>query len=140
MFKHPSWFVVLSVAHVLSGGLLEPNILKYSSLFVSLVFIDKKTWNDSSTKRWSGYNITQSISTALEREKIGKMSFPVFGITEYAWSLYDGQRKIYEDFYTTDKNHSFHTFTLPKVVQVDRLVFVVEKGGDQRRIARPVLK
>ena len=35
-FTHPSWLVVLSVVHVLCGGLLNSNLLKFSSTLLSL--------------------------------------------------------------------------------------------------------
>ena len=44
VFTHPAWFLLLAVVHVLSGGLLEPNILKYSSLFVSLALCLAALW------------------------------------------------------------------------------------------------
>ena len=44
VFTHPAWFLLLSVTHVLSGGLFEPNILKYSSLFVSLALSVSALW------------------------------------------------------------------------------------------------
>ena len=105
-----------------------------------LVYISKKTWNNKGKERWPRYNVTQSVSIALERKKIRKVSFLVTDIIEYSWSLYDGKKKVYEDSYKTDKRHSFHTFTLPRAIQADRLVLVVAKGGIYRRIARPVLE
>ena len=44
VFTHPAWFLLLSVVHVLSGGLFEPNILKYSSLFVSFALCMGALW------------------------------------------------------------------------------------------------
>ena len=108
--------------------------------FADLPSIDQKAWKNKKFRKHGAYNITQSVSIALEKRKIKKISFPVFNITEYTWSLYDGQKKVYEDFYKTDKRYSFHTFTLPKAMRVDRIVFVVDEGGKNRRIARPFLE
>ncbi len=118
---------------------LYPSLQQKAS-FLELPSVDIKAWNNEPRKRWHGYNITQSISIALKREKINKISFPAEDITEYTWSLYDGQKKIYEDAYKTDKKYSIHTSTLPKVIQADRLEFVVKKGGAHRRIARPIIE
>ena len=108
--------------------------------FADLPSVDEKTWNSNGGIRWHSYNITQSISISLKKDEIRAVSFPVDSITAYSWSLHDGDTKIYEDSYKTDKRHSFHTFTLPKAMIADRIVFVVGQGGVYRRLARPFLE
>ena len=113
--------------------------LQQKASFASLPSLSPQIWRENGGVRHASYNITQSISITLGKRKIEKISFPVSDIKKYMWSLYDGQKKVYEDSYKTYRYHSFHTFTLPRVVQADRLEIVVEEGGIYRRIARPVL-
>ena len=135
---------------------LKPNNLRFSRLHLFLqqkvslddlidfdsIYLDPEKLKNKKFRKRGAYNITQSVSIALEKRKIKKISFPVFNITEYTWFLYDGQKKVYEDFYKTDKRYSFHTFTLPKAMRVDRIVFVGDKGIRSRRqfLARPLLE
>ena len=44
VFTHPSWFVVLSVAHLLSGGLWDANALKYSSQLLTFCLSCGALW------------------------------------------------------------------------------------------------